>query len=329
MNRQQFKETLEKLELRNPRTVEVLRMVLAKCTDAEIAKSLDIHQGTVRKHIEKLYAAFGIKSKFEGDRRSKRGDLREPFAQYKPEWVSDYPSTVTNNVSNEQEQVNQNSVCVPVSLSMKKSEAGEYLMSLATRILEQSGFDQKFKVCTTSEYIGYRLKNTNQKEIFQGYQLVLSPCREGLHIYVNDDLLTKHLLFLRFSADVEEERVHGRKVTYSGIRERVLWVRPSKEDIFLEISLRYKSIMHGESVGGFNLDQLSNVDCDYEEMKSFHKSFLNSIDNSECCLDVQLNDRTFRKTILVIISSSEVLAEFINFLRECVFINNNKDERYK
>ena len=226
MNSQQFKETLKKIELRNPRTVEVLRMVLAKCTDAEIAKSLDIHQGTVRKHIEKLYAAFGIKSKFEGDRRSKRGDLRERFDQYKPEWVRNYPSTVTNNVSNEQEQVNQNRVSVPVSLSTKESEVGEDLMALAITMLTQLGFDEMFKVSRSAQYIGYQLKNSDKG--VKSYQLILAQHKKELSVSIIKGILDRYALRLQYWEYLD---VAGQMYPYTIAR---FWILPSKKDVFLE-----------------------------------------------------------------------------------------------
>jgi len=226
MNPQHFKEILEKLELRNPRTVEVLRMVLAKCTDAEIAKSLGIHQGTVRKHIEKLYAAFGIKSKFEGDRRSKRGDLRERFDQYKPEWVRNYPSTVTNNVSNEQEQVNQNRVSVPVSLSTKESEVGEDLMALAITMLTQLGFDEMFKVSRSAQYIGYQLKNPDKGA--KRYQLILAQDKEELSVSIIKGILDRYALRLQYWEYLD---VAGQMYPFTIAR---FWILPSKKDVFLE-----------------------------------------------------------------------------------------------
>ena len=62
--------------------------MLAGETDKAIAQSLHIEEATVRKHIEKICLAFGIKNEFPDERRSKRSDLLALFIQHKPELVS-------------------------------------------------------------------------------------------------------------------------------------------------------------------------------------------------------------------------------------------------
>lgn len=85
MNQREFTTKFEALTLRRK---EVLLKVLAGETDKAIAQSLHIEEATVRKHIEKLCLAFGIKNEFPDERRSKRADLLALFSQYKPELVS-------------------------------------------------------------------------------------------------------------------------------------------------------------------------------------------------------------------------------------------------
>ena len=98
MNRSQFNESLEKLE-RAPAKKKVLLLVLAGHIDTEIAVKTNTKEGTVRKQISKIYESFGIKGEYEGDRRPRRDDLVAQFRKYKPEWVSDFPAIVKNEVS--------------------------------------------------------------------------------------------------------------------------------------------------------------------------------------------------------------------------------------
>lgn len=84
MSHRQFNEALEKLLTEAPRRAEVLQKVLAGYEDDEIAQSMDIHLGTVRNQISKIYKVFGIKGNFEGDRHRRREDLVALFAQEIP-----------------------------------------------------------------------------------------------------------------------------------------------------------------------------------------------------------------------------------------------------
>jgi uncharacterized protein YjbI with pentapeptide repeats/DNA-binding CsgD family transcriptional regulator len=98
MNRSQFNEALEKLELLAPEKNKVLQLVLAGLKNPEIAVKTGTKEGTVRKQISKIYESFGIKGEYEGDRRPRRDDLVALFRKYKPEWVRDFPDIVTNEV---------------------------------------------------------------------------------------------------------------------------------------------------------------------------------------------------------------------------------------
>jgi predicted transcriptional regulator len=101
MNRNQFNETLKKLESLRV-TKEVLQLVLTDHTNAEIAKLRGKSEGTIRKQVSNLYKKFGIESQFPGGTSSQRLELKALFEQYKPEWVSDLPSAVKNEVLVEQ-----------------------------------------------------------------------------------------------------------------------------------------------------------------------------------------------------------------------------------
>ena len=84
MNIDQFNTVLEQLPRQKQR---VLNKFLAGESDSQLAASLNITQGTVRKHIESICKAFGLKN-LPGERLSKRSELRSLFYRYKPEWVS-------------------------------------------------------------------------------------------------------------------------------------------------------------------------------------------------------------------------------------------------
>jgi len=89
MNRDQFNEAHDKLLKQARRRAEVLKKVLAGHADDEIAQLMDIHEGTVRNQISKIYKNFGIKGNWEGDRHRRREDLVALFASYKPDLLSD------------------------------------------------------------------------------------------------------------------------------------------------------------------------------------------------------------------------------------------------
>ncbi|MGA9380725.1 MAG: LuxR C-terminal-related transcriptional regulator, partial [Phormidium sp.] len=82
MRKEQFNAVFNQLTSRRK---EVLLKFLANKTDAEIAKSLNIIEATVRKHIEEICKKFGLTNEFPDERRSKRSELISLFAKYKPE----------------------------------------------------------------------------------------------------------------------------------------------------------------------------------------------------------------------------------------------------
>lgn len=305
MNRQHFKETLEKLELRKPCTVEVLRRLLAGDTDAQIALSRGRDQGTVRKQVSKIYQDFGIKGKFPGDRQSRRNELIALFAKYKPEWVNDCPPAVTNEVSDEGKKVNHFGLPQPVSSSTKESKAGEDLMLLATSMLEQLGFNQKFRVNRTAQYIGYRLKNTGGG--YKHYQLILAQRPECLSISINKQFLNQEILRLRDYT----QPVFGAPEYIEYITLGDIWVLPSKEDVFLEsMQFQYPGILRGEITGTF---VLKDYDPDLQEWYSIVKKDFNieNLSDRDSYLILQENE-IFPYTQQVCISSGEMLKEFID-----------------
>lgn len=109
MNQQKFTARFERL---TPRRKEVLLKVLAGETDKAIAKSLQIEETTVRKHIEKLCLAFELKNEFPDERRSKRSDLLALFSQYKPDLVAHRADIAEFEVSQPTEDVESNTTTV-------------------------------------------------------------------------------------------------------------------------------------------------------------------------------------------------------------------------
>ncbi|MFY7833594.1 MAG: NB-ARC domain-containing protein [Pseudanabaena sp.] len=92
MNEQKFNEIFYNLTKRRQ---DVLKKFLAGNDDATIANILNIEQSTVRKHIEYICNAFGLKNEC-GERYSKRPELKELFRKYKLDLVLDSSFTVTN-----------------------------------------------------------------------------------------------------------------------------------------------------------------------------------------------------------------------------------------
>ncbi|MBD1836026.1 hypothetical protein H6F61_25915 [Cyanobacteria bacterium FACHB-472] len=309
MNRQQFKETLEKLELRKPRTVEVLRRLLAGDTDAQIALLRGRNKGTVRKQISKIYQDFGIKGKFTGDRQSRRKELIALFHEYHPEWVHDCFPAFTNEVSDGGKKVSQNGLPQPVSSSTKEGERGEELMSLATSMLEQLGFNQKFRVNTTSQYIGYRLKNP--REGSKHYQLILAQRPKYLSISIHKDFLELEVLQLKIYVYGNHWDAAMSAIVTPFILGKI-WVLPSKEDVFLEsMQFQYPNILRGEVVGEFVLNYWDDKVDRWDDSIVSEKITIKNLSDKDSYLIVQENE-LFPYTGEVCISSREILKEFID-----------------
>lgn len=85
MNQEEFEQAFSRL---TPRRKEVLRRVLAGETDTAIAKSLEIGEATVRKHMERICQAFGLENEHPDERRYKRLEVATLVAKYKPELLS-------------------------------------------------------------------------------------------------------------------------------------------------------------------------------------------------------------------------------------------------
>jgi hypothetical protein len=131
MNQQKFIEAFERLTQRRQ---QVLVKVLAGETDKAIAQSLHIEEATVRKHIEKLCLAFGIKNDFPDERRSKRSDLLALFSKYKPELVTRRAEVSNAEVSLLTEGVEGNTVAIAPESSFSTIYNRDVFM-----LIDQSG----------------------------------------------------------------------------------------------------------------------------------------------------------------------------------------------
>ncbi len=356
MDSHQFNEKLEKLR-RAPVKAGVLQLVLAGHTNAEIARLRGRTEGTIRKQISKIYENFGIKSEFPGD-QTLREKLKALFRKHKSEWVSDCSSAVTNEVSNDQELLNQDNLPHPTSSSAKRDgsflasaamilnqidlssvlssstrtvEGDEDLMPLATKMLEKLGFDQKFKVTKAFEYTGYRfkqhLKGTNP------YQLILSQQQEGLCISIPQYILEPYLLTLKYWTTYCTTEEEGN--IEEAIAGRFL-VLPLKKDIFLDsLHPNYWNILEVErkTIGNFYLNEIVNIYNEDDEyfvdyyasdsisLKEFNP---NTLSDSNSYLLVG-EDRLFSHTWQICISSSEILQEFIGYFGGKILVPDEDD----
>ncbi|BAZ48151.1 hypothetical protein NIES4103_07570 [Nostoc sp. NIES-4103] len=88
----------------------------------------------------------------------------------------------------------ENGVPRLVSTNIQVIQGGEDLLSLATSLLTQMGFYDKFEENKTSQYIGYRLKNPGKGA--KRYQLVLAQRKEVLCISIPKDFFSSYILEL-------------------------------------------------------------------------------------------------------------------------------------
>jgi len=317
MNSHQFNEKLEKFRRASVET-KVLKLLLAGHTNAEIARSRGRAEGTIRKQVSKIYQKFGIKSESSGD-QSQRDELKALFRKHNHEWVSDCSSNSTNQISKKGQQ-KENDTGKPPS-----STQDEDLMVLATKMLEDLGFNQTFRVTKSSGYVGYRFKNPQ----YIAYLLILSQQQDGLCISIPQYILEPYLLTLKYWIDGEEldteEVIAGR-----------FFVLPSKEDIFLEsLHPNYWSIKEfvGKTVGSFYLNKLKKIHddigctilvfyraCSNISIDEFNLKTL-SASNSYLILK---EDKLFPYTWQIYINSSEVLQEFLEHFGKILILDDGR-----
>jgi hypothetical protein len=316
MNRQQFQEALEKLK-KAPKKVEVLQLVLNGRANAEIAELQGLAEGTVRKHISNLYKNFGIKIEFPGDKPLK-DQLKALFLQHKPEWLSDYYCEFTTEISDQSENLIDDSVSSLVpSDSEYFAEIEEDLMSLAVSILEQLGFDQKFKMNRVSDCVGYRLKNPGTAAD-KHYQIFIEEHLLGLNISMNKDILEPYLLKFKYWVYLGDnnDSCNQWATEIAGI----FLVIPGKEEIFLNsLQPKYWNILEveGKTIGDVYLnDRLNPEYYDYTREDTTKKCLdgfnKNCLSDRESYLVIYEN-KEFNNTLSISISSVKNLKNFIGF----------------
>ncbi len=200
--------------------------------------------------------------------------------------------------------------------------SGKNLMSLATSMLEQLSFDEKFKKNITSSYTGYRLKNPGARA--KKYLLVLAQRKEGLCISVSKDVLEPHILCLKYYEDEAPDIILGK-----------FWIIPSKEDIFLaSMQTHYPTLLDVEVTGPFTLNErafrfyhcididnsIDFIDDSIDFIESPEEFDVNSLGSHDCYLVIN-EDKLFPDTLQVCISSREILEEFIRYFGEILMEN--------
>lgn len=334
MTPKQVKDIFDKLPFKRRK---VLVGFLAGHSREKIMIDADIpSDAALTGHLKELYKNFRIDTGWNDadDRRSgarKLPLLISLFAKCMPELISDRIAEVPDRV--EQEDAIAKS---PQESVENKADSGENLMSFAISILEQIGFNQKFKINRTSQYIGYRLKNPGERA--KSHLLVLAQYKESLCISISRDILNSYVLELKFYDDVWVRNEYGYDEAECQEFNRLYWVIPSKEDIFFEISQDYKDIFTGESTGSFYLDP-KGIDTDdviHKDLKGFklkrseasgfdwhfdHGDLLARLDHSDCCISMNNIDRLFPHTRKLYINFREILEEFIHYFGE-IFMEN-------
>ncbi|MEH1935994.1 MAG: hypothetical protein V7L14_20320 [Nostoc sp.] len=231
----------------------------------------------------------------------------------------------------------ENGVPRLVSTNIQVIEGGEDLLSLAISMLEKLGFYDKFEEKRTSQYIGYRLKNPGKGA--KRYQLILAQRKEGLCISIPQEILEPYLLKLNFSLINSFTKMHELKnvVTVSYAISTSYWIRPSKKNVFFDLSKEYRETCNSQIVGEF---ELNSDDIAYREAKNayydsqiqkdndmqiidIHQEYINkhplsnSLDKSDCCLKIAKGDigkdKLFNYAYQVAINSREVLEEFLAY----------------
>lgn len=206
----------------------------------------------------------------------------------------------------------ENGVPRLMSTNIQVIEGGDDLMSLAISLLTQLGFYDKFEENRTSQYIGYRLKNRVKGS--KRYQLILAQRKEGLCISIPINFFESELLRLKGLTefyDIEPVPIKG----YSLVS--ILWVLPSKEDVFLSnLSPKYSEMFGGDTTGSFTFQDYDDDMESYFTM-SPEDFDIETLADSSTYLLVQ-EDKLFPYAWQVSISSSEVLKEFLNHFAKII-----------
>ena len=200
----------------------------------------------------------------------------------------------------------ENGVPRLISTKIEVIEGGEDLMSLATSLLKQLGFYEKFEEKRTSQYIGYRLKNAGKGD--KRYQLVLSQRKQNLCISIPQEIFKKHILEIEYYNFVGN---YSDETDYEWIVLCRLWVLPSKKNIFLNtITYKKELLQLSKVIGSCYFHHTAERVCD-QQYPGFDMNASNLADTSSYVL--LESDKLFPYTWQTSIDSTEILKEFINY----------------
>ncbi|QSJ19816.1 hypothetical protein JYQ62_14570 [Nostoc sp. UHCC 0702] len=236
-----------------------------------------------------------------------------------------------------------------ISTNIQVIQGGEDLLSLATSLLTQMGFYDKFEENRTSQYIGYKLKNPRKGA--KRYQLILAQRKDALCISIPREIFDPYLLKINFSITFFTRDTEFKKpVRTVHTLSKSYWIRPSKSNIFFKLSEEYKNILSNQLFGeieffcdeilsseekevyshkasstlyeGYEIIKITDSDVLKKHQIYFNNhGLLNALDQSSCCLKVGINDTgkdiskdtLFPYTLQVCLNSSEILEEFLSY----------------
>ncbi|MEG4021382.1 hypothetical protein [Microcoleus sp. S13C4] len=227
----------------------------------------------------------------------------------------------------------ENGVPRLISTNIQVIEGGEDLMSLATSLLKQLGFYDKFEEKRTSQYIGYRVKELWKAD--KRYQVVFQERKDSLFISIPQDILDEHILSFNYWT---EEGVTPELITAGAV-----WVLPSKKELFLNsIDPRFTTIIEGKIRGNFYINEIAKeyllinshvrrigernvyVKAHYKRTsppkvppKTSEKFFIETLSNRDSYV-ILSEDKLFPYAWQVSISSSEVLEEFVGHFAKII-----------
>jgi hypothetical protein len=209
----------------------------------------------------------------------------------------------------------ENGVPRLISTKIEVIEGGEDLMSLATRLLKQLGFYEKFEEKRTSQYVGYRLKNPGKGD--KRYQFILSQKKEDLCISIPQEILKKHILEIEYYNFVGN---YSDETDYEWIVLCRLWVLPSKKNIFLTTITYKKELQLSNVTGSCYFHHTAEQVCDQQYLTGFSINKSNLADSTSYVL---LNsDTLFPYTWQASINATEILKEFISYFGQALMEQN-------
>ncbi|MBH8564811.1 hypothetical protein I8748_21940 [Nostoc sp. CENA67] len=196
----------------------------------------------------------------------------------------------------------ENGVPRLVSTNIQVIQGGEDLLSLATSLLAQMGFYDKFEENRTSQYIGYKFKNP--KKGAKRYQLVLATRQEGLCISIPQDILKPLILELKYYSFVGNYKDED----YEWITLGKILILPNRRIDFLNTFNYTKEVKLTNKISGtFSFDDYGYLTQEWPQDFSIKEI---AIKDSYIILN---DDKLFPYTWQACLNSSEVLEEFLSY----------------